>query len=100
MGSVVIGSEITPGANVTSDADLLAYIRSDGISAIHHATSTNMMGMANETMAVVDPHGRVYGVSGLRVIDSSSFRFTPPGHTQGATYAHAEKLVSDIILGY
>jgi choline dehydrogenase len=44
-----------------------------------------MMGRANETMAVVDSEARVFGVSGLRVIDSSSFRFTPPGHTQAAT---------------
>ena len=46
---------------------------------------TGMMGRANETMAVVDSEARVFGVSGLRVIDSSSFRFTPPGHTQAAT---------------
>jgi choline dehydrogenase len=58
-----------------------------------------MMGQANETMAVVDSKGRVLGVQGLRVIDSSSFRFTPPSHSQGATYAHAERLVDDIIRG-
>jgi choline dehydrogenase len=46
---------------------------------------TGMMGRANETMAVVDSEARVFGVEGLRVIDSSSFRFTPPGHTQAAT---------------
>jgi hypothetical protein len=46
---------------------------------------TGMMGRVNETMAVVDSEARVFGVSGLRVIDSSSFRFTPPGHTQAAT---------------
>jgi choline dehydrogenase len=44
-----------------------------------------MMGKENETMAVVDSKARVFGVSNLRVIDSSSFRFTPPGHTQAAT---------------
>lgn len=43
-----------------------------------------MMGRVNETMAVVDSTARVFGVKGLRVIDSSSFRFTPPGHTQAA----------------
>lgn len=34
------------------------------------------------------------------VIDSSSFPFTPPGHTQGVTYAHAEKLVDDVFEAY
>ena len=74
-----------------------------------------MMGRTNDTMAVVDSKARVIGVTGLRVIDSSSFRFTPPGHTQAATCeflttfeivlgrhanltsdAHAEKLADDI----
>jgi choline dehydrogenase len=36
-------------------------------------------------MAVVDSHGKVFGVQKLRVIDSSSFVFNPPVHTQGAT---------------
>jgi hypothetical protein len=74
---------------------------------------TGMMGRKNETMAVVDSKARVFGVSNLRIIDSSSFRFTPPGHTQAATCkssqcfendqladhcpdAHAEKLVKDV----
>jgi hypothetical protein len=77
--------------------------------------TTGMMGRANDSMAVVDSKANVIGVSGLRVIDSSSFRFTPPGHTQAATCesyaipelifrhadgcsldAHAEKLVEDV----
>lgn len=86
------GPESSPGANVTTDAQLLAHIR-EAVAPIHHASSTNMMGKTSDKMAVVDSHARVMGVQGLRVIDSSSFRFTPPGHTQAATYAHAEKLV-------
>jgi choline dehydrogenase len=104
--NITTGPEARPGSNVTSDADLLEFIRG-AVGPIHHATSTceyrsrdfcssvdgsnlltnttGMMGRANETMAVVDSEARVFGVSGLRVIDSSSFRFTPPGHTQAAT---------------
>lgn len=55
------------------------------------------MGKPENAMAVVDSKGRVYGVERLRVIDSSSFPFTPPGHTQSPTYAHAEKLVQDVL---
>ena len=80
-----VGGEVSPGANVTSDADLLKYIQEQGVRPIHHASSTCKMGRAGERLAVVDSHARVLGVQGLRVIDSSSFRFTPPGHTQGYT---------------
>ncbi|KAI7703654.1 alcohol oxidase [Hortaea werneckii] len=95
---VNIGTEeMSPGDNVTSDAELLEYIRQQGVSGIHHASSTCMMGRAGEEGAVVDSKGRVFGTQGLRVVDASSFRFTPPGHTQAATYCHAEKLVEDIL---
>jgi choline dehydrogenase len=90
------GKEVFPGSNVTTDADLLQAIKG-AISPIHHATSSCAMGKSGNPMAVVDSKGRVFGVKGLRVIDSSSFPFTPPGHTMGVTYGHAEKLVQDIL---
>lgn len=55
------------------------------------------MGKEGDPAAVIDSKGRVFGVQNLRVIDSSSMPFTPPGHTMGPTYAHAEKLVQDIL---
>ncbi|OWP03002.1 hypothetical protein B2J93_3628 [Marssonina coronariae] len=97
--SVKISPEHAPGADVTGYAEILKYVTHEAVGAIHHATSTGMMGRANPSMAVVDSRGQVFGVQNLRIIDSSSFAFTPPGHTQGATYAHAEKLVDDIING-
>lgn len=93
---VDVGEEQAPGANVTTDAQLLEYIKEQGVSAIHHGSSTNMMGRADEAMAVVDSHGKVFGLQGLRVIDSSSFRFTPPGHTQATTCELLLSLVWDL----
>lgn len=58
------------------------------------------MGKPDNPMAVVDSKARVFGVQRLRVIDSSSCPFTPPGHTQGVTYAHAEKSVEDLLTDY
>jgi choline dehydrogenase len=83
--SARVGDEVLPGVNITSDKDILAYIKDKGLGAVHHGSSTCKMGRDNDTMAVVDSKARVKGVQRLRVIDSSSFPFTPPGHTQGTT---------------
>jgi choline dehydrogenase len=55
------------------------------------------MGRNASSGAVVDSKARVFGVTGLRVIDASVLPFSAPGHTQGVTYAHAEKLAQDVI---
>jgi choline dehydrogenase len=101
--SVIIGPEAALGGNVTSYGESLEYVKTKGISAIHHATSLvrlsifilwkmekvlimiGMMGRANNSMAAVDSRDKVFGVQELRAIDSSSFAFTSPGHRQGAT---------------
>ena len=41
------------------------------VATSHHSSSTCRMGAADNRAAVVDPHGRVYGVAGLRVADAS-----------------------------
>lgn len=89
--------EVEPGPAVQTDDQILKWIQQKSLSVIHHCTALCAMGRPNNTMAVVDSKARVYGVQGLRVIDSSSLPFTPPGHTQGTTYGHAEKLVQDVI---
>ena len=58
------------------------------------------MGKEGDPVAVVDSKARVFGVQNLRVIDSSSMPFTPPGHTMAPTYAHAEKLAQDVVDAY
>ena len=40
------------------------------------------MGHGSDSKAVVDTHGRVFGVSSLRVVDASTFPLLPPGHCQ------------------
>ncbi|KAH7401726.1 hypothetical protein DE146DRAFT_715943 [Phaeosphaeria sp. MPI-PUGE-AT-0046c] len=91
------GEEIKPGKSVTTDAQILSYIKTNGLNAIHHGAATCAMGQNASSGAVVDSKARVFGVSGLRVIDTSSLPFSAPGHTQGVTYAHAEKLAQDVI---
>ena len=81
---LTVGDEALPGSNVTSDAAILNYIRQSLIQ-VYHAAATCKMGLANDSMAVIDNHARVYGTQNLRVVDASSFPFLPPGHPQVRT---------------
>jgi len=82
MQPVLIGPEYFPGANVTSDEDILRVIRQT-VSTVYHAACTCAMGRANDSNAVVDSKARVLGVDGLRVVDASAFPLLPPGHRCG-----------------
>ncbi|TKA73539.1 hypothetical protein B0A49_07711 [Cryomyces minteri] len=95
---VITGPEAYPGANVTSDSDLLAAIRQSA-QTIWHASATNKMGMVNDSMAVVDSRARVIGVNKLRVVNASAFPFLPPGQPQSMVYALAEKIAQHILDG-
>lgn len=88
--------EYWPGADIETDEEILANIRTS-VMAVMHASCTNRMGKAEEETAVVDNHFRVIGVSGLRVVDASVLPFLTPGHPQALIYALAEKLADDII---
>ncbi|KAI6912136.1 GMC oxidoreductase [Hortaea werneckii] len=98
MGNVTIGEEYFPGPNVTTDAEILEFIQKSVIE-IYHASATCKMGRANDSMAVVDPRARVYGVNSLRVVDASAFPFLTPGHPQSGIYMLAEKIADDILTG-
>ena len=87
------GAEIAPGADVTSDQALVAYIRDTG-TTVYHPVGTCKMG--TDSMAVVDPELRVHGVEGLRVVDASIMPTITTGNTNGPTIAIAEK-AADLI---
>ena len=81
MQPIVIGSEVFPGLNVSTDEQILSLIRQSALTP-YHAAATNVMGSLNDPMAVIDSSARVIGVQGLRVVDASSFPILPPGHPQ------------------
>ncbi|KAH7313939.1 glucose-methanol-choline oxidoreductase [Stachybotrys elegans] len=96
MAPVLIGDEVLPGLGVQSDEDIHEYII-HALNPLFHAFASNKMGRRSDPTAVVDTHGRVIGVKNLRVIDSSSFPFLPPGPApQIQVYVLAEKLADDI----
>jgi 5-(hydroxymethyl)furfural/furfural oxidase len=72
------------------------FIRSK-VHGIWHASGTCRMGAADDPEAVVDCHGRVIGVDGLRVVDASVMPWIPRANTNLPTMMIAEKM-SDHIL--
>ncbi|KMK67796.1 choline dehydrogenase [Puniceibacterium sp. IMCC21224] len=91
------GAEIQPGAAVLSDADLDAFITEHAESA-YHPCGTCRMGRADDANAVVDPQGRVIGVDGLRVSDSSIFPRITNGNLNAPSIMVGEK-IADHVLG-
>lgn len=52
---------------------------------IYHMSCTNQMGPPTNPWAVVDPQLRVYGVSGLRVIDASISKYKQVNYYETAS---------------
>ncbi|MEA2775705.1 MAG: choline dehydrogenase [Acetobacteraceae bacterium] len=86
--------EIFPGVDITSDADLLDYVRRTGVSN-QHPTSTCAMGTGSNT--VVDPRLRVHGIAGLRVADASIMPVVVGGNTNAPTIMIGEKAAAMIL---
>jgi choline dehydrogenase-like flavoprotein len=55
------------------------------------------MGMAGDRNSVVDAHGRVHGIAGLRVADASVMTNLTSGNTNLPTLMIAEKLSAAIL---
>ncbi|MGI9370010.1 MAG: choline dehydrogenase [Ruegeria sp.] len=91
------GNEIQPGASVQTDEELNAFIAEHAESA-YHPCGTCRMGRQDDKNAVVDPQGRVIGVDGLRVADSSIFPQITNGNLNAPSIMVGEKM-SDHLLG-
>ena len=89
--------EIQPGEGVQDDAALDDFIRAH-VESAYHPCGTAKMGRRDDPMAVVDPEGRVIGVDGLRVADSSVFPRIPNGNLNAPSIMTGEK-IADHMLG-
>jgi choline dehydrogenase len=90
------GGELSPGASVETDDEILDWVRRDAETALH-PSCTARMGV--DELAVVDPGTmRVHGVDGLRVVDASVFPYVPNGNIYAPVMMVAEK-AADLIRG-
>jgi choline dehydrogenase len=88
------GGELSPGAGVETDEEILDWVRRDAETALH-PSCTAKMGV--DGLAVVDPATmRVHGVDGLRVVDASVFPYVTNGNIYAPVMMVAEK-AADLI---
>lgn len=88
--------EYKPGVQYQSDEDL-ARLAGDIASTIFHPVGTVKMGSLDDETAVLDPHLRLKGVAGLRVVDASVMPEIVSGNTNSPTIMIAEKAAGWIL---
>ena len=90
--------EISPGAAVQTDEEILEWVRNDAETALH-TSCTAKMGPADDEMAVVDPETmQVHGVEGLYIADASVMPIITNGNIYAPVIMLAEK-AADLIKG-
>ena len=85
---------VEPGPEVLADDRLLDRWIGARLGTSHHTCGTVPMGPADDPGAAVDHYGRVHGVVGLRVADTSILP-TPPLRGPAATAVLIGELVAD-----
>ncbi|SEG51550.1 choline dehydrogenase [Thalassococcus halodurans] len=83
-------AEVKPGTQYQTDEEL-AKLAGDIATTIFHPVGTTKMGRDDDAMAVLDPHLRVRGISGLRVVDAGVMPTITSGNTNAPTLMIAEK---------
>jgi len=89
------GPEIAPKPTIDTDDEIKRYIRDSAIG-LFHPVGTCMMGTDPKAGAVVDPHLRVHGIKGLRIVDASIMPVITSGNPNASTVMIAEK-AADLI---
>ncbi|KAL8995740.1 MAG: hypothetical protein Q9169_004598 [Polycauliona sp. 2 TL-2023] len=88
------GPELKVGP-LGTDAEILEGIKQTGLPW-YHGVASCPMGNETDPNAIVDSQGRVFGTTGLRVIDASVIPLIAPGHSMSLVYMVAEKLADAI----
>ena len=90
------GGELSPGSGVSTDEEILDWVRRDAETALH-PSCTAKMGTGEDS--VTDPASmRVHGLDGLRIVDASVMPYITNGNIYAPVMMTAEKS-ADLILG-
>jgi len=87
-------SEIAPGADRTTDDEILDWVR-NAAETTYHPVGTCKMG--SDPMAVVDSQLRVHGITSLRIADASIMPTLTSGNTNAPSIMIGEK-AADMLL--
>src|SRR6202007_154187 len=87
-------SEVLPGADRTTDAEILDWVKK-AAETTYHPVGTCKMGA--DPMAVVDAQLRVHGFAGLRIADASIMPTLTSGNTNAPSIMIGEK-AADMVL--
>jgi choline dehydrogenase len=93
-----LAGELLPGAEVTSDAGIAAYLRRT-VRTDWHPVGTCRMGRADDPLTVVNPLLQVAGIERLRVIDASAMPSIVSANTNAPTMALADRAVALLLSG-
>jgi len=88
------GEEIAPGAHLSSDDELLKWVRNNA-ETTYHPVGTCKMGA--DPRAVVDHELRVHGLGGLRVADASIMPTLTSGNTNAPCIMIGEKCAEMVL---
>jgi choline dehydrogenase len=86
--------EILPGDGVGDDQ--LADVIASNLASYGHPTATAPMGGPQDPWAVVDSHGAVKGIDGLRVVDASIMPVVPSVALNPTTIMIAERIAKAV----
>jgi 5-(hydroxymethyl)furfural/furfural oxidase len=100
LGKPILAGLSEPGIDLETlshDNDALNEIVTKSIAGVFHPAGSCRMGATDDPNAVTDSQGRVYGVSGLRVVDASLMPTLPRGNTNIPTIMMAEKISAEML---
>ena len=92
----LVTEEITPGAGVQSDEEILAAMKARSYGG-QHASGTCRIGSGEDS--VVDPELRVRGIEGLRIADASVMPNLTSGNTNAPVVMIGERAADLVLVG-